>query len=151
MSKRAVIKRIDPGTGISGGEIAIELTGPGRDPAQPLRVFVDRAEAHIVAASRHRLLALVPALARGGEVEVSIGLDEADGSAGTLSFLAGYKVGDGFHSVANPAFDPADGSLFVTRSGSRGEHVPVSLYRVSDKDVVEEFSGDVTNPSAIAI
>ena len=54
------------------------------------------------------------------------------------------------HPVANPAFDPADGSVYVTRSGSRGEHVATSIYRISADGEVEEFSGDVMNPTAIA-
>src|SRR6185436_3784635 len=52
--------------------------------------------------------------------------------------------------VANPAFDPADGSLYVTRSGARGEHVPVSIYRITPDDEFEDFSGDITNPTGIA-
>jgi hypothetical protein len=33
-------------------------------------------------------------------------------------------------SGSNPAFDPEDAALFVTRSGSRGEELPVTLFRI---------------------
>src|ERR1051325_9018357 len=79
----------------------------------------------------------------------AIGLCGQDRAA-KAGLLVGRKMAGQVHPVANPAFDPADGSLYVTRSGSRGEHVPVSLYRVTTDGTVEEFSGDITNPTAIA-
>jgi sugar lactone lactonase YvrE len=113
------------------------------------RVFVNEIDARIVAASPRRILALVPGIEHGGEVIVSVGCDGDDAGA-TFPFLAGQKLSEGIHAVANPAFDPADGSLFVTRSGSRGEHLPVTLYRIDSEDRVEDFSGDISNPTAIA-
>jgi sugar lactone lactonase YvrE len=151
MSKGPTIERIDPAAGIPGGEIAIDLASTSRNSTQQPGVFFDDVEAHIVAASPRRLLALVPQLDRGGEVKVSIGLkDKSPTSAKGFRFLAGSKLAGGLHPVANPAFNPVDGSLFVTRSGSRGEHVSVSLYRIGHDGTVEEFSGDITNPTAIA-
>jgi sugar lactone lactonase YvrE len=151
MSNSATINRIDPAAGITGGEIAIDFTVSARRPASDLRVLVEETEAHLVAVSKRRLLALLPELEASGDVEVSINFaDEAASLAGVSRFLAGEKLADRLHPVANPAFDPADGSLFVTRSGARGEHVPISLYRITPDGSVEEFSGDIANPTAIA-
>jgi len=142
-----VIKRIIPAAAIPRGEIAIEIEL--QQPASPRRVLIDRAEAQIVAASRRRVLALVPNETEGGEVEVALSVDDSTlNEAATC--LVGTKLAEDVHPVTNPAFDPADGSLYVTRSGSRGEHVPVSLYRINSEGEVEEFSGDITNPTAIA-
>jgi sugar lactone lactonase YvrE len=52
--------------------------------------------------------------------------------------------------VTNPAFDPDDGALFVTRSGSRGEHLPVTLFRIDLGGQISEYSGDIANPTGIA-
>lgn len=149
MENTLKIKRIDPTAGIPGGEIAIELRGPA-SATVPSQVYIDGMAGNLVAASRTRLLAQLPKLNRGGVVYVS--LDGESGAVGPKSsgFLAGSRMADGLHPVANPAFDPADGSLFVTRSGSRGEHFPISLYRIGTDGAVEEFSGDITNPTAIA-
>ena len=51
-------------------------------------------------------------------------------------------VADNLHPVANPAFD-ADGKLFVTYSGSRGEKVPDAflLNREGQPINVIEFGG----------
>ncbi|HEY3581240.1 MAG TPA: hypothetical protein VGK82_11875, partial [Pyrinomonadaceae bacterium] len=60
------------------------------------------------------------------------------------------KLAGDLHPVANPAFDPDDGALFVTRSGSRGEELPVTLFRIDLSGDVSEYSGDIPNPTGIA-
>jgi sugar lactone lactonase YvrE len=62
----------------------------------------------------------------------------------------GRKLAGDLHPVANPAFDPDDGALFVTRSGSRGEELPVTLFRIDISGDVSEYSGDIPNPTGIA-
>lgn len=64
--------------------------------------------------------------------------------------MVGSRLAEDLHPVASPAFDPDDGSLFVTRSGSRGEHLPVTLFRIDINGELAEFSGDITNPTGIA-
>lgn len=148
MTKEAAIKRIVPAACIPGGEIAIEFK---RRHAHSPRVSIDRGQAHIIAASPERVLVLVPKDCAGGDIEVVVDFSD-DGSkpARPATLIVGTKLAGDVHPVANPAFDPADGTLYVTRSGSRGEHVPVSLYRINSEGEVEEFSGDVTNPTGIA-
>jgi sugar lactone lactonase YvrE len=65
-------------------------------------------------------------------------------------FTVAKKLAGDLHPVANPAFDPDDGALFVTRSGSRGEELPVTLFRIDISGDVSEYSGDITNPTGIA-
>ena len=38
----------------------------------------------------------------------------------------------------------------MTRSGSRGEQLPVTIFRIDVSGEVTEFSGDITNPTGIA-
>lgn len=147
MGKEASIKRIVPAAAIPRGEIAIEFSAP--QPPALARVFIDGIEAQVVAVSSQRALALVPAASAGGPAEVAIAFAESRRSA-SMNFAAGTKLAGDLHPVANPAFDPADGTLYVTRSGSRGEHVPVSLYRINSEGELEEFSGDITNPTGLA-
>jgi sugar lactone lactonase YvrE len=148
MSRDSHIKRSVPGAAIPGGEIAIEFEAAqlGESP----RVLIDGWEAHVVAASRERVLALVPDTHAGGEAEVQLVADENYHPSAPFPITVGTKLAGDVHPVANPAFDPADGTLFVTRSGARGEHVPVSIYRIESDGQVEEFSGDITNPTGIA-
>ena len=151
MSSRAYIERVDPAAGISGGEVSIEFAKLSPISAPTLSVRFDGSPAHLVAATHKRALALVPKVDGGGDCEVSLSLGEEPKPVGKpTSFLAGKKLAGGIHPVTNPAFDPADGSLVVTRSGSRGEHVPVSLFRISARGDVTEFSGEIANPTSIA-
>jgi sugar lactone lactonase YvrE len=147
MAKKLTIKRIIPPAAITGGEIAIDLA-PFHDGTARV-VMIGGIRANVVATSPRRILAIVPNDITNGEVSIA---NEVDGKPidETAELIVGTKMAGDLHPVANPAFDPSDGSLYVTRSGSRGEHVPVSLYRITSDGVVEEFSGDITNPTAIA-
>lgn len=107
--------------------------------------------AHLVAANRQRALAIAPELKKGGEVSVTIGRKAQGKIAGEKArFLIGTKLAEDMHPVTNPAFDPDDGSLYVTRSGGRGDRLPVTLFRIEVNGEVTEVSGDITNPTAIA-
>ena len=121
----------------------------GFDTSDPslCEVLIGNTSAQIVACGPRRVLAIVPET-KGGEVEVRLK------SRGELSDPAqvavGRKLAGDLHPVANPAFDPDDGALFVTRSGSRGEELPVTLFRIDISGDVSEYSGDIPNPTGIA-
>jgi sugar lactone lactonase YvrE len=158
MSNRAHIERVDPPAGISGGEVSVEFAKLSPDDAKTLNVNFDGSPAHVTAATHKRALVLVPKLDSGGGCEVTLSVGEGQKALGEepkavgkpALFTAGKKLSGGIHPVTNPAFDPSDGSLFVTRSGSRGEHIPVSLFRIGADESVTEFSGDIANPTSIA-
>src|SRR4029079_15692944 len=85
---------------------------------------------------------------RSGEVQIR--LQSGEQVSEPVSFYVGKKLVGDVHPVSNPAFDPDDGALFVTRSGSRGEELPVTLFRIDVEGEVTEFSGDIANPTGIA-
>jgi sugar lactone lactonase YvrE len=150
MTRSGHVSRVDPPAGIVGGEVAIEYGEVSRDIALRLSILFDEGRAHITAATQRRALALVPEM-KSGETAVATAMDdEPRAIGGSAKFLVARKLAGDVHPVANPAFDPDDGSLFVTRSGSRGEHVPVTLYRIGSDQKLEEFSSDITNPTSIA-
>src|SRR5215213_5656859 len=67
-----------------------------------------------------------------------------------VKFTVASKLADDLHLVASPAFDPDDGSLYVTRSGSRGQQFPVTIFRLDVNGTLSDFSGDISNPTGIA-
>ena len=151
MRSRGHIDRVDPPAGISGGEVSVELADLSPESAKTLSLRVGGSPAHVTAATRKRALVVVPKLDAGGDFEVTLHQGEEPKAFGKpASFVGGKKLAGGIHPVTSPAFDPSDGSLFVTRSGSRGEHVPVSLFRISSDGELTECSGDVANPTSIA-
>ena len=140
--------RISPERGVAGGEVTIDCDGFDTSEPAKCAVWFASERAHIVALGAHRVVALVPDLKQTGPVEVVL---ESQGKrSAPAMFEVGRRLAEDLHPVTNPAFDPDDGSLFVTRSGSRGEQLPVSLFRIEPNGEVTEFSGDITNPTAIA-
>jgi DNA-binding beta-propeller fold protein YncE len=147
MTNLARILRIDPAYGIPGGEIVIDCDGLDTSNPSSCAVLIGDSPAQIVALAPKRVLALVPET-KAGRVPVRLS------GGGYLSeaayFTVAKKLAGDLHPVANPAFDPDDGALFVTRSGSRGEELPVTLFRIDISGDVSEYSGDITNPTGIA-
>jgi sugar lactone lactonase YvrE len=62
----------------------------------------------------------------------------------------GMQIADNLHPVASPAVD-ADGNIYVTFSGPRGQRVPVSLYKVTANFNVKPFVTSLMNPSGLAV
>jgi sugar lactone lactonase YvrE len=147
MAGSARILGIDPPYAIAGGEIVIDCEGLNTRDARGCGVLVGDMPAPIVALGPKRVLATVPET-KGGEVEVRLQSGEVLSEPAQLK-IARKLAGD-LHPVANPAFDPDDGALFVTRSGSRGEELPVTLFRIDVSGEVSEYSGDIPNPTGIA-
>jgi sugar lactone lactonase YvrE len=147
MDNVAKILNIDPPYAIAGGEIVIECADFDTSDPGLCAVIIGDSVAPIVALGPRRVLAIVPET-RGGEVEVRLQ------SGGRISeparLTVARKLAGDLHPVANPAFDPDDGALFVTRSGSRGEELPVTLFRIDIGGDVAEYSGDIPNPTGIA-
>jgi sugar lactone lactonase YvrE len=148
VNKAGLITSIEPAAGIPGGEVAIECVGFDTSEPSECAVWFNDERASIVALSMRRVLAIVPDLKTSGPVEVIL----ESGGARSIAhrFVAGRRIAEDLHPVTSPAFDPDDGSLFVTRSGSRGEQLPVTLFRIDGKGNLAEFSGDITNPTSIA-
>jgi sugar lactone lactonase YvrE len=155
MNRAGQIVRVEPAAGIAGGEVVIECAGLDTSEPSQCAVLIDGEVAPIVALSSKRVLAIVPESSRsGGSASISglveVTLESQGERSDPVNFLAGRRVVEDLHPVTNPAFDPDDGSLFVTRSGSRGEQLPTSLFRFDVNGELTEFSGDITNPTGIA-
>ena len=148
MNEPGKILRIDPPLAIPGGEVVIDCENLNTSDPTLCAVWVGDERAPIVALSPRRILAVVPELKADGRFEVRV---EGGGvSSETANIRVGKRLAEDLHPVANPAFDPDDGAVFVTRSGSRGEHLPVTLFRIDVNGELTEFSGDITNPTGIA-
>lgn len=142
------IERVDPAAGIPGGEVALVCENLDTTLIRQCGAIFDGENAHLTGASARRVLAIVPELNRGGEIEVV--LESGADRSSPARFVVGGRLAEDVHPVANPAFDPDDGSLFVTRSGSRGQQFSVSIFRIDSGGTMMDFSGDITNPTGIA-
>ncbi len=96
-------------------------------------------------ASRERVSFLVPAgIDDAGTATIESGEDSA--VLGVLEIAA--PIATGLHQVDNPAFD-REGNLYVTYSGTRGQQVPVSIFRVSPSGTRDTYSSGIVNPTSM--
>jgi len=140
------VTAIHPLAAIEGGRITIE--GAGFPVDQPLlpEVRIGDASARVVFASSTTLSAIVPAGLEAGRATVRVA-----GVPGETAFVdVAAPFATGLHQVDNPVFD-RDGNLYVTYSGTRGQQVPVSIFRVRPNGTRETFSSGIVNPTSMAI
>ena len=146
MTTAPKIESVKPAAALPGGEILIKGSGFGtRNHTRP-RVQFGSAEGSLVLAAETSLIARVPEGAAGGVVRVRMGSIES----APFPIALGVQVADNLHPVANPAVD-AEGNVYVTFSGQRGQKVPVSLYKVTSNHTVKPFITEMMNPSGLAL
>jgi sugar lactone lactonase YvrE len=67
-----------------------------------------------------------------------------------LPLRIAVPMAENLHPVANPTVD-ADGNVFATLSGSRGQAVPVSIFRIGRDFQTQPHVRDLLNPTGLAI
>jgi sugar lactone lactonase YvrE len=139
---RPQISEIVPAAAIAGGELEIRGSGFGR--AQRPRVHLGDVEAHVLIGSDSLVIARVPEGASVGELVVESG----EQASAAKKCEIGVPIAANVHPVANPALD-ADGNIFTTLSGSRGQKTPVSVYQIDSNYHLKPFLSDVMNASGL--
>jgi hypothetical protein len=148
MNKAGKILSISPPYAIPGGEVIIECEGFEINLEDGYGCFFDGQSARIIGASPNRVIAIVPENFDTHEVEIY--LESSGFRSDSASIIVGKKMADDLHIVANPAIDPKDGSIILTRSGSRGQSLPVTLFRLEPDGYLQEMSTDILNPTGVA-
>ncbi len=139
------IEAVAPGFALPGGEIRI--VGKDLRPHELRRPSVrfGEIEGSVLISSDDFLVARVPEGAASGPVVV--------GTNGHVSNPHSIKVAvpvaDNLHPVTNPALD-RDGNLYVTFSGSRGQKVPVSIFKIDTNYNPKPFLSDLMNATSMA-
>lgn len=148
MNKAGKIISVNPPYAIPGGEIIINCEGFEINSADGFGCYFDGKAARLVGASSTRILAIVPNDFDTAEVEIHL---ESGGQRSEPRIITvGKKLADDLHIVANPAVDPADDSIILTRSGSRGQQLPVTLFRLEPDGYLNEIPAEIMNPTGIA-
>jgi len=137
-----------PPAAIEGGRVTIDGTGFVINGSQLPAVTIGGVGARVVFASSTQLAVIVPAGLEGGHHPVRVASGASTGEAGFVSIAASFATG--LHQVDNPVFD-RDGNLYVTYSGTRGQQVPVSIFRVRPNGTRETFSSGIVNPTSMAV
>jgi len=142
----ARIVSVRPLSAIEGARVTIDGNGFPVDGPHLPDVRIGDTAARVVFASPERLIVVVPSGVEAGLAPIRVG-----GTSGVTAYVnIAAPFATGLHQVDNPVFD-RDGSLYVTFSGTRGQQVPVSIFRVRRNGTRETFSSGIVNPTSMAI
>ncbi|MGD9563427.1 MAG: gluconolaconase [Pyrinomonadaceae bacterium] len=147
MNNAGKIRAVIPACAIAGGEITIECDGFRLDPDGEHGAFVNGMRCTLTAASSTRILALVPDCSPG---EAYVHLENGSDESPTADIMIGEKIAGDMHIVGNPAIDPGDDAIIVTRSGARGQQLPSTIFRIETDGYIDELPDPVLNPTGIA-
>ena len=143
------IQVIHPARAIEGGRIDLEGSGFHVDGSVVPEVRLGDIPARVVYASSTRIGVIVPPGLDGGRAPVRVApFDHPPDPHAFVDIAVPFATG--LHQVDNPVFD-REGNLYVTYSGTRGQQVPVSIFRVRPNGTRETFSSGIVNPTSMAI
>ena len=145
--KQPVIERAEPAAGVEGGEIIIFCSDFEPTTLRELDVSFDGVTSRPESASGARIVTTVPV---GPSGTVQLRVRQAEASSEGFEFRAAEKLADSLHPVANPAIDRDNGAIYTTLSGTRGQQVPVSVFKISPDGDSQPFLSDLMNPTGIA-
>src|SRR4051795_8437152 len=137
------IAEVTPPAAIAGGEL--QIRGKGFARADRPRVIIGEVGAPIIIGSDSLVIARVPEGATAGELVIESGGQASESWACDIGVL----VAESLHPVANPAIDRF-GNIYSTFSGSRGQKVPVAVYRVDLNFNMKPFINELMNATAMA-
>ena len=139
------IRALQPTAALPGGEVRI--VGSGLNPLDLHRPQVRFGEVNgaVVVSTSDFVIARVPEMAVSGPVTVST----QAGASNAEDLRVAVTIAENLHPVANPALD-AEGNIYVTFSGSRGDKVPVSIYKIDTDYAVKPFLTEMMNATSIA-
>jgi sugar lactone lactonase YvrE len=138
------ISSVTPLRAVEGGRITLRGSGFPVDSIPDVAIGGQRAL--VAFASSSRIVVAVPADIEPGAAPIRI--EDLPGATAYVS--VGGPWATGLHQVDNPVFD-AEGNLFVTYSGSRGQESPVSIFRVTPAGTREPFVSGIVNATSMAI
>lgn len=139
------IESIEPVCALPGGEVRI--TGRGLRPEELSRpeVRFGNVNGSIVISSEQFIVARVPEGASSGNVVVATNGHRSNPGEVRIA----VPVAENLHPVANPAVD-SEGNIYATFSGSRGQKVPVAIFRIDANNDVKPFVAEMMNPTGMA-
>src|SRR5438128_1738185 len=142
---RPHIETVMPPSALPGGEVRIIGSSLRPNELRRPSVRFGDAEGAVVISSDEFLVARVPEGASSGPVTVATNGTSSNGHQVNIAEV----IAENLNPVANPAVD-AEGNIFATFSGPRGQKVPVAVYKIGTDYSARPFLTDMMNATAIA-
>jgi sugar lactone lactonase YvrE len=141
-----VLTSLEPVRVVEGGRLWLRGDGFPQPESTADLVTIGGVSARMAFAAPDRMAVVVPSGLDGGETPVKV----AWIPGATLYARVGRLLATGLHQVDNPIFG-ADGNLYVTYSGTRGQEATVSIFRITGNGAREPFVHGLVNPTSMAI
>src|SRR6266700_1797639 len=138
------IEAVAPAAALPGGEVRILGSGLRAAELRRPRVRFGEVEGSVVISADDVVIARVPPGASSGPVVISTN----GTSSNAQQIRVATTIAENLHPVTNPALD-VEGNIYVTFSGSRGQKVPVAIYKIDTNYNVKPFLAEMTNATAI--
>jgi hypothetical protein len=139
------IEAVQPGAALPGGEVRILGKSLRPHELRRPRVQFGELDASVLISSDEFLIARVPEGAVSGPVIVTANSHVSN----PHQVKVAVPIADNLHPVSNPALD-AEGNIYATFSGSRGQKVPVAIFKIDTNYNIKPFLTDMMNATAIA-
>src|ERR1700736_5405269 len=139
------IESVSPVLALAGGELRITGSGLRPQELQRPQVKFGEFEGSIVISSDAFLVARVPEGATSGPVVVATNGHVSN----SHTVKVAVPIAENLHPVTSPALD-AEGNIYATVSGSRGQKVPVAIFKIDTNYTIKPFVSEMMNATAIA-
>jgi len=139
------LDRVMPIAAMPGGEV--DIHGQHLEPhgEQIPHATIGDISAPVVLSRPTRATIRIPEGTISGDLVVHRSATESN----ALNLRIAVPMAENLHPVANPAVD-ADGNVYATVSGARGQAVPVSIFQIQRDFQVRPFVRDLLNATGLA-
>lgn len=137
------LSTVNPPAALPGG--ILDVRGERLTTVTPVDAHIGETALPITFLSNSRISLRVPDGAIPGDLTVRAGQHVSN----SIAVQIAVPISDTLHPITNPAVD-MDGNIYATFSGTRGQTVPVSVFRL-DRDFQQRpFVRDLPNASGLA-
>ena len=136
---------VSPIAAMPGGEIDVHGQHLEPDGAHMPRATIGDISAPVVLSRPTRATIRVPE----GTISGDLVLHRSATGSNPLTLRVAVPMAENLHPVANPAVD-AEGNVYATVSGTRGQAVPVSIFQIQRDFQVRPFVRDLLNATGLA-
>jgi sugar lactone lactonase YvrE len=135
---------ISPAAAMPGGEV--QLHGAHLGPSNRLpHASIGDTFAPITLSRPTRATVKIPE----GSISGDIVIHNNGHASNAIGLRVAVPMAENLHPVANPAVD-AEGQVFATLSGSRGQSTPVSIFRIARDFQITPFVREILNATGLA-
>ena len=135
-----------PDAALPGGEIEILGSHLGAVGSRMPIALIDGATTPVLLSRTNRMVIQIPE-----QFEAGTFLVQRNGhTSNSLQLKIARLIAEDLHPVGNPAVD-AQGNIFVTFSGPRGQKTPTSVYRIGADGRAESFATEIMNATGLAL